>query len=528
MFGVGHMRLARSRVVVAGAVMGTLAFAPLPAHADIPPLYHPAAHYTVGSQPRSVVTVDVDGDGKLDVVSANVGDGTVSVLMGLGDGTLRPSTPIAVGASPTTVSVGDFNHDHDPDLAVTTFATAPATPAVSVLLGSSGASFGSPATYPLEQNALGGAVADVDADGNLDVLAVDAFGISVLTGRADGSFDAAVRQPVGTFLSSVSIGDLNGDGDPDVALGQFVGEVLVLLGGPGATFSGPTGFTAGVTPDSPAIGDVNGDGHLDLAVDDYSTSAVAVLLGAGDGTFAPARSYDTGVVNGLATHAAIARLDRDLHPDIVVTNSYTNNVSVLINAGDGSFAPATPYAVGTGPFATAVGDLNADGGGDLVVANSGSANVSVLLSDIPNRPPDCDAVTAGPDGLWPPNYRMLPVLVSGARDPDGDDIAMAVTGVTQDEPVESFSGLDITPDAQLGTEPGDVLLRAERVGSGDGRVYRISFTATDIHGAGCSGVVAVGVPLSSHATAVDSGGSYNSLEPGPRPPGWRRLVGAHH
>ena len=527
MFGVGWVRPATSRVVVAGAVVGTLLLAPLPAHAD-DPLYSAAAHYAVGAQPRSVATVDVDGDGALDVVSANVGDGSVSVLKGLGDGTLGPATSTAVGAAPTTVSVGDFNHDDDPDLAVTTFATAPATPAVAVLLGSIGASFGPPASYPLEQNSLGGAVADVDADGNLDMIAVDPFGVSVLTGAADGTFGAAVRHPVGTFLASVSVGDLDGDHDPDLALGQFVGQVLVLLGGPGATFGVPTGVSAGVTPHSPAMGDVNGDGHLDLAVADYGASAVSVLIGGGDGTFAPASSYGTGVVNGSATHAVIARLDGDAHPDIVVTNSVTHNVSVLINGGDGTFGAATPYAVGTGPFAAAVGDLNADGAGDLVVANAGSANVSVLLSVLPNQPPDCAAVTSDPDRLWPPNHGMRPVLVSGARDPDGDDIVLTVTGVTQDEPVESFFGLDITPDAKLGTNPGEVLVRAERGWSGDGRVYRISFTVTDIHGAGCSGVVTVGVPHGAHSTPVDSGGSYNSLEPGQRPTWWWKLFGRRH
>jgi hypothetical protein len=526
MFGVGHGRLARSRVVVAGAVVGIVVLAPLAAHAA-DPLYLAAAQYGVGSQPRSVVTVDVDGDGRLDVVTANAGDGSVSVLRGMGDGTLGPATSIAVGGSPTTVSVGDFNRDGDPDLAVTAFATAPATPVVSVLLGSAGASFSAPVAYPLALDALGGAVADVDGDGNLDIVAVDPFGVSVLTGTGNGSFGAAVRQPVGTFLAGVSIADLNGDHDPDLVLGQFAGQVLVLLGGPGATFGAPTGVDAGVTPDSAAIGDVNGDGHLDLAVADFSAPGVAVLLGTGDGTFAPATSYATGVVNGMATQVAIARLDGDPRPDIVVTNSGTQNVSVLLNAGNGTFGPATLYAVGTGPFAVAVGDLNADGGSDLVVANSGSTNVSVLVSVIPNRPPDCSAVTAAPNRLWPPNYGMRTVVVSGAHDPDGDVVTTAITGVTQDEPVESFFGLDITPDAKLGTTPGEVLLRAERSGSGNGRVYRIGVTATDVHGAVCSRVVTVGVPLNAHSTAVDSGGSYDSLKPGQHPAWWGRRFDHH-
>src|SRR5207248_530830 len=173
MFGVGHERLARSRVVVAGAVTGILVLVPLPVHAGTP-RYHAAVQYAAGSQPRSVVTVAVHGDG------------------------------------------------------------------------------------------------------NLDIVAVDPFGVSVLLGAGDGSFGAAVRQPVGTFLSSVSIGDVNGDHDPDLVLGQFAGQVLVLLGGPGATFGAPAGLDGGVTPDSVAIGDVNGDGHLDLAVADFSAPGVAV------------------------------------------------------------------------------------------------------------------------------------------------------------------------------------------------------------------------------------------------------------
>jgi hypothetical protein len=334
-----------------------------------------------------------------------------------------------------------------------------------------------------------------------------------------------MRQPVGTFLASVSTGDFNGDRDPDLALGQFVGQALVLLGGPGSSFGPPAGLTAGFAPDYPAVGDVNRDGHLDLAVADFSTANVFVLLGAGNGSFGPATAYDTGVTNGMATHAAIAQLDGDDNEDIVVTNSFSNNVSVLINLGDGTFGPAATHAVGASPFALAVGSFDSDGGGDLAVADAGSADVATLLSVLPNQPPDCSAVTASTNRLWPPNHTLRALRVSGAVDPDGDELTMAITGVTQDEPVESFFGLEITPDAQLTSRPGEVRLRAERDWSRDGRVYRIQVTASDIHGANCNGFVTVGVPHSAHATAIDSGGAYDSLAPGIRPPWWWKVFG---
>ena len=244
--------------------------------------------------------------------------------------TFGPATSIAAGPSPTTVSVGDLNHDNDPDLAVTTSPTAPATPAVvGAPRRERRCRSRPPVAHQLAQNALGGTMADVDGDGHLDVIAVDPFGMSVLIGAGDGSLGAAVRQPVGTFLASVSVGDFNGDNDPDLALGQFVGQALVLLGGPGASFGPPTGLTAGFAPDSPAVGDVNGDGHLDLAVADLSSPNVSVLLGAGDGTFAAATTYNTGVVNGgdprgrrppRWRRAPRHRRDQQLHPQRLGTD----------------------------------------------------------------------------------------------------------------------------------------------------------------------------------------------------------------
>lgn len=126
-----------------------------------------------------------------------------------------------------------------------------------------------------------------------------------------------------------------------------------------------------------------------------------------------------------------------------------------------------------------------------------------------NQAPDCSAVTATPSSIWPPNHKMKSISLSGATDPDGDTVTVLVTSVTQDEVVAGPGGGN-APDAEL-TAAG-VNVRAERDGSGDGRVYRIGYTASDGNGGTCSGTALVGVPHDqSGAAAVDSGSSYDSL-----------------
>jgi WD40 repeat protein len=123
-----------------------------------------------------------------------------------------------------------------------------------------------------------------------------------------------------------------------------------------------------------------------------------------------------------------------------------------------------------------------------------------------NRSPDCSGVRASPDSLWPPNHRLRAVTLAGASDPDGDSVAISIDRVTQDEPVGPG------PDAAEGAAANQVRVRSERDARGDGRVYRIEFTATDGRGGSCSGTATVSVPRRFGSEAVDSAPpSYDSL-----------------
>jgi Beta-propeller repeat len=117
-----------------------------------------------------------------------------------------------------------------------------------------------------------------------------------------------------------------------------------------------------------------------------------------------------------------------------------------------------------------------------------------------NHPPDCSAAVASPGTLWPADGRFVPVSISGITDLEGDAVTISLTSIFQDEWYIS-SG---TPDASgLGTATAS--LRASRLNGGNGRVYHLSFTATDTHGAACTGAVTVCVPPAQGGTCIDGG-----------------------
>ena len=139
-------------------------------------------------------------------------------------------------------------------------------------------------------------------------------------------------------------------------------------------------------------------------------------------------------------------------------------------------------------------------------------NVNVVLSACPegyeidgdtcvlsNQDPVCDA-TSSVTTLWSPNHKMVSISLVGGSDPDGDSLTTTVTGVTQDEPTNGLGDGDKSPDATL----SPLQVRSERSGTGDGRVYVISYTLDDGNGGSCDGSVTIGVPHSVKKPVVDS------------------------
>src|SRR5256886_2783678 len=147
------------------------------------------------------------------------------------------------------------------------------------------------------------------------------------------------------------------------------------------SFIGHADFAAGSNPASVAAGDFNRDGVLDLATANYGSNNVSVLLGNGDGTFQAAQTYATAGFN--PEFVAVGDVNLDGRQDLAVAQSGSTPslVSVLLGNGDGSFQPARIFATGQGSLSVAIGDVNGDGRPALAVADFRPTDVSVLLGN---------------------------------------------------------------------------------------------------------------------------------------------------
>lgn len=141
----------------------------------------------------------------------------------------------------------------------------------------------------------------------------------------------------------------------------------------------------------------------------------------------------------------------------------------------------------------------------------GRVNLVTPVQPVENQPPDCIAATATPALLWPPNHKLVTIDLGGISDPDGDAVTLTVTGITQDEPTNGLGDGDKAPDG-FGVATATPQVRAERSGTGNGRVYALTFTAEDGNGGSCTATVTVGVPHDRHDEAVDDGQNFDSTK----------------
>lgn len=229
--------------------------------------------------------------------------------------------------------------------------------------------------------------------------------VSILLPNGGGTYRPGDLITLPGFLpTAIVAGDFNGDGKIDLAVlntcgtdpvdcypravPNGLGTITILFGDAvGGFTASPSAPVTGLVPYDMVAADFNGDGILDLAVANSGDNTVTLLMGNGDGTFTPATASTPTGQRPFAL--AVGDFNRDGNLDLAVVNSNDNTVSILLNQNCSAGAPAActfapapvSPAVGSGPFAIAAGDLNADGFLDLAVTNSTSNSVSILLGD---------------------------------------------------------------------------------------------------------------------------------------------------
>ena len=370
------------------AVAGAEAYAGVLAENVVPVMFTPLSlsfgtktEYTVGtaaSSLSSLISVDVNGDTKPDVVVANESGNTVSVLLNNGDGTFAAKVDYATGVAPQALTTADFNGDGKLDIAVADKGDKK----VAVLLNAGNGTFATKVDYAVTGQPTAIVAADVNGDGKRDLLVTndnDANTLSVLLGVGDGTFAAKVDYATGAAPRAVATADVNGDGKLDAVTANWgSNNVSVLLGVGDGTFAAKVDYNLApeaIDPCSLSLADVNGDGKRDIMVANWYTNSVSVLMNNGDGTFADEVNYSVGTAPRSVTSTDF---NGDSKPDMLVANESSNNLSVLLNKGDGTFAEQKIYPLGTALRAVVAMDVNGDGKSDVLAINKTDKLVVML------------------------------------------------------------------------------------------------------------------------------------------------------
>jgi len=358
------------------------------------PSFKAPREYDTAKAGQSVAIGDLNGDGKLDVVSAHGTDfpvdlrklRAVSVLLNRGGGRLGPSHTYPTGKAGDdqgawSVAIGDLTGDGKADLATAN----PGGRSVSVLVNRGGGVFDAPVNYSIDREPWDVAIADFDGDGKPDIATANPTTVSVLLNRGDGTFGDKVDYPTGGSTWAFVVGDLNADGKPDLATANYTAStVSVHINRGDGTFKPKVEYPTGPGPRGIAIGDLNGDRKLDLVTANGSSNpggdtdwvdSVSLLLNKGDGTLRPKRDYRSRSEEGLVfSSVRIGDMNGDRRPDIVTADGDDWTISVLLNEGRGRFGARFEYGsvidddAGIGAEAVAIADLSGDRRLDVVTA----------------------------------------------------------------------------------------------------------------------------------------------------------------
>lgn len=244
------------------------------------------------------------------------------------------------------------------------------------------ASFGAATNYASAASNYGLATADIDKDGDSDILSAHCtpFTIKRLLNNGTGTFTAGTDIANGNCTGFVVTGDFNKDGAVDIATtitNNTNSHIQIYINNGSGTFATGVTYPAGNHAYALATADLNNDGNLDIATANYFGNSVSVFLGNANGTFNAKVDYAAG---STATDITLGDIDNNGTVDVIVAQSGNGRIGVLKNNGQGVLAARDEYLTGTSPRVTSIMDVNQDGHKDIVVPNNGSNTVSILTN----------------------------------------------------------------------------------------------------------------------------------------------------
>jgi len=334
-------------------------------------------HVDLAGPCRELCVGDFNNDGKLDLAVAVSGT-RLSILTNDGSGVLCKASHNINPLEIHSITSGDFDGDKNLDL-VTVMGNS-----VTIWLGNGDGSF-RPSNFGFTSfgDANGGATGDFDQDGNLDLLVLCQFEFLIFSGKGNGTFDFLTNQSAGQYCYSIATGDFNGDTDLDLVTANYsYSSMSVFRGASNSTFASSTNYGGDFSEYHYAVvvGDFNGDGKPDLATGNFYGSSLSVRLNNGLGYFGAERKFPLmtcGVVS-----LAIGDFNGDGNLDILSGN-VCHSLALLPGNGDGTFATAItnfPSLGGFGNQTVAVADFNDDGKPDIVSTLITNNSVTVFLN----------------------------------------------------------------------------------------------------------------------------------------------------
>lgn len=330
---------------------------------------------------------DIDGDGSADLAVADRTNDAVGVLIGAGNGTFQNGDVLAGQEATRVVGLGDMDGDDDLDLLAvsgnTTCSMLPCDPIpgrLSLWHNDGNGGFGAASVVLAGDTPLDIETADFDGDGRRDVLIGDVTGKAVhfVRGLPDAPF---LADPVSTDTTAsaggTAIGDLDADDELDViAVG---GPSLMVLHGNGdGTFTETDVLEVGTGLMDPWIVDLDDDGHLDVITIDGQATVAHVFLNDGTGEFTPR----TETWAGWGPRSLVVDdLSQDGTLDFAAVNWQQNVVTPSLGLGDGTFEDLPAIEPWGSPNEIVSADFNEDGAMDLAITRATKMSVTVFLAD---------------------------------------------------------------------------------------------------------------------------------------------------